>query len=76
MVAFKGNQPIVMIPDLTCLLDTVSGDALGTETVRYGQRVTVLALPSPEVLRTPKGLEHVVPRAFGYDIDFKSVFTS
>jgi len=26
------------------------------------------------VLLTPKGLEHVGPRAFGYDLEFKSVF--
>jgi DUF917 family protein len=26
------------------------------------------------VLLTPKGLEHVGPRAFGYDLDFVSVF--
>jgi hypothetical protein len=34
----------------------------------------VVALPAPPVFLTPKGLEHVGPRAFGYDIDFKSVF--
>ncbi|MFK4825929.1 DUF917 domain-containing protein [Paenochrobactrum sp. BZR 588] len=75
-VAFRDNQPIAMTPDLICLLDTVSGEAIGTETVRYGQRVTAIALPAPDVLCTPKGLEHVGPRAFGYDIDFKSVFGS
>jgi DUF917 family protein len=26
------------------------------------------------VLLTPKGLEHVGPRAFGYDLEFRSVF--
>jgi DUF917 family protein len=26
------------------------------------------------VFLSPKGLQHVGPRAFGYDIDFKSVF--
>ncbi len=63
-----------MTPDLICLLDTVSGSAIGTESVRYGQRVTVIALPAPELLTTPAGIEAVGPRAFGYNIDFKSVF--
>jgi DUF917 family protein len=36
----------------------------------------VIALPPPPVFLTSKGLEHVGPRAFGYDIDFKSVFQS
>lgn len=75
-VAFRNGEPIAMTPDLICLLDTVSGEAIGTETVRYGQRVSAIALPAPAVLRTEKGLEHVGPRAFGYDIDFRSVFAS
>ena len=64
----------VTTPDLICVLDSVSGDAIGTETLRYGQRVSVIALPAPPVLLTPKGLEHVGPRAFGYDLPFTSVF--
>lgn len=75
-VAFRDGEAIAMTPDLICLLDTVSGEAIGTETVRYGQRVTAVALPAPAVLQTPKGLEHVGPRAFGYDLEFKSVFAS
>ena len=56
--------------DLLC----PAGEAIGTETIRYGQRVTVIALPTAEVFLTPKGLQHVGPRAFNYAIDFKSVF--
>jgi hypothetical protein len=47
---------------------------VGTETLRYGQRVTVAVLPAPPLLTTEKGLELVGPRAFGYDLDFRSVF--
>ncbi|MBV9015482.1 MAG: DUF917 domain-containing protein [Alphaproteobacteria bacterium] len=68
------RQPIAMSPDLICVLDTMSGNAFGTETIRYGMRATVVALPAPDVFLTPKGLEHVGPRAFGYDLDFRSVF--
>ena len=63
-----------MSPDLICVLDTVSGNAFGTETIRYAMRVTVIALPAPAVFLSPKGLQHVGPRAFGYDIEFNSVF--
>ncbi len=73
-VGWLDGRPRVMTPDLICVLDTVSGEAIGTETLRYGQRVSVVALPAPPVLLTPKGLEHVGPRAFGYDLDFRSVF--
>src|SRR5205814_9888249 len=73
-VVGETREPIAMSPDLIGVLDTVSGNAFGTETIRYGMRVTVVALPAPPVFLTPKGLEHVGPRAFGYDLDFKSVF--
>jgi DUF917 family protein len=74
VVAWRDGEAVAMSPDLICVLDTVSGNAFGTETIRYGMRVTVVALPAPPVFLTPKGLEHVGPRAFGYDLDFKSVF--
>src|SRR5438552_4150843 len=73
-VGWLDGEPHVMTPDLICVLDSVSGNAIGTETLRYGQRVSVIALPAPPVLLTPKGLEHVGPRAFGYDLEFKSLF--
>ena len=73
-VGWLDGAPRVTTPDLICVMDTVSGEAIGTETLRYGQRVSVLALPAPPVLLTPKGLEHVGPRAFGYDLDFQTVF--
>src|SRR5262249_34128461 len=75
-VGWLDGEPRVMTPDLICVLDTVSGDAIGTETLRYGQRVTVIALPAPAapIVLTRKGIEHVGPRAFGYDLEFRSVF--
>ena len=61
-------------PDTESSTQIRSGEAVGSETVRYGQRVTVIALPPPAVFLSPRGLDHVGPRAFGYDIDFRSVF--
>ena len=74
VVAWRDGAPIAMSPDLICVLDSVSGNAFGTETIRYGMRASVIALPAPPVFLTEKGLQHVGPRAFGYDIDFRSVF--
>lgn len=76
VVAWLDGQPVAMSPDLICVLDSVKGEAVGTETIRYGQRVTVIALPPPPVFLTQAGLAYVGPRAFGYDIEFKSVFAS
>jgi len=76
IVAHRSGEPVAMSPDLICVLDSVSGEAVGTETIRYGQRVTVIALPGPDIFLTPEGLAHVGPRAFGYDLEFRSVFAS
>ena len=53
-----------MSPDLICVLDSVTGEAIGTETIRYGQRVTVIALPPPSVT----GL-YLIDSAFAGDWD-------
>jgi DUF917 family protein len=74
IVAQRDGEAIAMSPDLICVLDSVSGEAVGSETIRYGQRVTVMALPPPAVFLSPRGLAHVGPRAFGYDLEFRSVF--
>jgi DUF917 family protein len=68
------GEVTAMVPEILCVLDSVSGEAVGTEALRYGQRVTVAVLPAPSLLTTERGLELVGPRAFGYDIDFRSVF--
>jgi DUF917 family protein len=73
VIAWRDGEPLAMSPDLICVLDTVSGNAVGTETIRYGMRVTVVVLPAPPIFLTPKGLDHVGPRAFGYDLDFRSL---
>src|SRR5262249_26769382 len=73
-VAWVEGVARVTTPDLICVLDSVSGEAVGTEVLRYGQRVSVVVLPAPQVLLSPKGLEHVGPPAFGFDLDFRSVF--
>ena len=74
VVTWRDEAPIAMSPELICVLDTVSGEAFGTETIGYGRRVSVIVLPAPSVFLTPKGLDHVGPRAFGYNLDFRSVF--
>lgn len=74
IVLWCDGEAVASTPELICVLDSDTGEAIGTEMIRYGQRVTVIALPSPAIFLTPRGLEFVGPRAFGYDLEFRSVF--
>jgi hypothetical protein len=70
LLGWRDGTLQVMVPDLICILDSISGASVGTESIRYGQRVTVVSLPAPEVLTGADGLKVVGPRAFGYDMDY------
>lgn len=74
LIGRRDGEATVMVPDIICLMDSETGEAVGTETLRYGQRIAVIALPAPPVLSTPEGLALVGPRAFNYDIDYRPAF--
>lgn len=69
-VARRDGVVVATTPDILATLDGDSGEAVGTETLRYGQRLSVVALPAPPPFRTPAGLALTGPRAFGYDLDY------
>ena len=63
------EQVIATVPHLICLLDATSGEAIGTETARYGQRVALIGITAPPLFLSPAGLKYVGPRAMGYDLE-------
>ncbi len=69
-VALLDGQRVASVPDLITVLDEESAEAIGTEVIRYGQRVSVIALAADPIMRSPTGLKVVGPRAFGYDFDY------
>jgi DUF917 family protein len=70
LLAFEDGEVRASVPDIICVFATDTGEAMGSETLRYGQAVAVVAAPCPAVWRSPRGLETVGPRAFGYDVDY------
>jgi len=54
------------VPDLICIVDAETAEPITTEVLRYGLRVTVLGIPAPAMIATPRALEIVGPAAFGY----------
>jgi len=69
LVARLDDQVIATVPHLICLLDATSGEAIGTETARYGQRVALIGITAPPLFLSANGLNYVGPRAMGYDLD-------
>jgi uncharacterized protein len=73
LVALEQGRVVTSVPDLISVLDSETAEAIATERVRYGQRVTVIAMRCDPVWRTERGLAAAGPRAFGYDFDYVPV---
>lgn len=66
------EEVLATVPDLICVCDTASGEALGTSDYRYGLHVFVLGITgSDKWTSTPRGIEIGGPRAFGFDLEYK-----
>lgn len=70
LVARINGQLAAMVPDLICLVDSDTGTPITTESLKYGQRLSVIAASVPPIMRSKKALEVFGPGAFGYDFDF------
>ena len=70
LIVLEDGEVVVSVPDLVTIIDTETGEAISTEMLRFGQRVSVLAWPCDPLWRTPRGLELAGPPAFGYNIPY------
>jgi len=73
LMARSGDKVLASTPDLICTVDMETGEPITAEQIRYGLRVAVLGLPCVPEWRTAAAIRLVGPRAFGYDLDYKSV---
>ncbi len=73
LVAEVDGVPVAMVPDLICVLEADTGEPITSETLRYGQRVIVVAISTPDIMRTPEALAVFGPRCFGIEHDFVPV---
>jgi DUF917 family protein len=64
-----------IVPDLICVLDRETAEPITTERLRYGQRVTVMAVAVPEIMRTPAALALFGPGAFGFSEPYQPLET-
>ena len=63
---------VCTVPDLISILGQ-DGEAIGSQELRYGLRVSVIGMPAHPLWKTDKGLRVGGPAGFGLDIPFKGV---
>jgi DUF917 family protein len=73
LVALERGRVLASVPDLITVLDSETADAIATESIRYGQRVAVIAFACDPVWRTERGIAVAGPRAFDYEFDYLPV---
>ena len=67
------GRVVALVPDLICVLEEDTAEPITTESLRYGQRVTVVGISTPEMMRTSEALAVFGPQAFGLDHEFRPV---
>jgi len=65
LIARRDGDVVAIVPDLICVVDHESAEPITTEGLRYGQRVRVLGISTPDMMRTPGALASFGPAAFG-----------
>jgi DUF917 family protein len=65
LIARRKGRVAAIVPDLICVMDSETAQPITTEALRYGQRVTVIAVSVPAIMSSPEALETFGPAAFG-----------
>lgn len=73
LLARRDGALAAVTPDLIAVLDLATGHPITTESLRYGARVAVIAMPCHDKWRTPVGLANAGPSHFGYDVEWMPV---
>jgi DUF917 family protein len=73
LVARVDGEVRCIVPDLICVLEADTGEPITTEGLRYGQRVTVVGISTPQMMRTPEALAVFGPASFGINLSFTPV---
>ena len=64
---------VVLDASAVTILDSETAEPITTETLRYGQRVTVMGVAVPPIMRSPEALAIFGPVGFGLDEPFTPI---
>jgi len=70
LIAKYNDKIFATTPDILVLIEQETAVPITCESLQYGIKVDLVALPAPEIWTTPAGLALVGPRHFGYDVDY------
>ncbi len=73
LLATRDQTVVCMVPDLVCVLDAETAEPITTEGLRFGQRVSVVGIATPPIMRAPEALAAFGPAAFGLPTQFHPV---
>lgn len=73
LIAQVDGETRCLVPDLICVLEADTAEPITTEGLRFGQRVTVVGISTPDLMRTPEALATFGPSCFGLDETFVPV---
>lgn len=71
IISWLDGVPDATAPDLICVLDPRTGEAITNPNCQVGMQVGVIGYPAPEAWRTPKGLELLGPAHFGFEVEYR-----
>lgn len=71
LIARKDGEVLALVPDIITVMDAETAVPITNETLRYGQRVVVMAVGVPEIMKTPAALKQFGPIAFGLTEDYR-----
>ncbi len=73
LIAYKDTVAVTMVPDLICIVDRETAEPITTENLKYGQRVKVIGVSVPDVMRSAEALAVFGPVGFGLDVDYRPI---
>ncbi len=65
LVAREDGKVRAIVPDLICMVDSETAEPIPVEALKYGQRIKVIGVSAPPILRTVESLAVMGPAAFG-----------
>ena len=70
LTASRNGKFVATVPDIITMVDRDTAVAINTENLKFGQRVKVVGINVPPILRTAEALEIVGPKSFGFNTDY------